>query len=147
MAFRRQPSEIQPDVDGAHPFSYPRLVQPVLDRSCVACHEKEAKAPKLGKGDFEKSKDHWFTSYNALKPYSFYFDNLLWNDPRTTPGKFGARASRLFAILEKGHYDVKLSPEDLHRITLWLDCNSDFFGSYENTDAQARGEIVQPTLE
>ena len=30
---------------------------------------------------------------------------------------------------------------------LWLDCNSDFFGSYENLDAQALGEVVRPTLE
>jgi len=40
-----------------------------------------------------------------------------------------------------------LQPEDMHRITLWLDSNSDFFGSYENIEAQSRGEIVQPTME
>jgi hypothetical protein len=50
-------------------------------------------------------------------------------------------------MLEGGHHDLKLSEEELHRITLWLDSNSDFFGSYENTEAQARGEIVLPTLE
>ena len=42
---------------------------------------------------------------------------------------------------------VKLPADDRHRITLWLDCNSEFYGSYENTELQARGEIVQPTLE
>jgi hypothetical protein len=147
LAFRRAASEIQPDVDGSRPFSYPRLVQPILDQHCVACHEKDPKAVKLGQGDFMKNKDRWYASYNNLKPFCFYVDFLLWNDPRTTPGKFGARASKLLAILDKGHYDVKLSPEELHRITLWLDCNSDFFGSYENIDAQARGEVVQPTLE
>jgi hypothetical protein len=40
-----------------------------------------------------------------------------------------------------------LPPEDLHRIALWLDSNSDFFGAYENTEAQARGEIVRPAVE
>ena len=45
------------------------------------------------------------------------------------------------------HYDVQLPPEDLRRITLWLDSNSEFFGSYENTQAQARGEIVPPTMD
>ncbi|MCY2990222.1 MAG: hypothetical protein NTY19_20455, partial [Planctomycetota bacterium] len=30
LALRRSPSRLQPDVDGSHPFSYPRLVQPVL---------------------------------------------------------------------------------------------------------------------
>ena len=51
------------------------------------------------------------------------------------------------AILDGGHYDVKLPEQELHRITLWLDCNSDFFGSYEKTEAQARDEVVRPTLQ
>ena len=42
---------------------------------------------------------------------------------------------------------MKLSGEDFHRITLWLDCNSDFFGAYEDTKAQAGGEMVRPGLE
>jgi len=40
-----------------------------------------------------------------------------------------------------------LSGEDYHRLTLWLDCNSEFYGSYENTIAQARGEVVHPSLD
>ena len=35
----------------------------------------------------------------------------------------------------------------LRRLTLWLDCNSDFYGTYENIQAQARGELVRPVLE
>ena len=40
LALQRGPSPIKPDVDGSNPFSYPRLVQPVLDRHCVECHER-----------------------------------------------------------------------------------------------------------
>ncbi|MCI0534470.1 MAG: hypothetical protein L0Z50_04515, partial [Verrucomicrobiales bacterium] len=36
LALRRPPSRLQADVDGSNPFSYPRLVQPVLDRNCVS---------------------------------------------------------------------------------------------------------------
>jgi hypothetical protein len=52
-------------------------------------------------------------------------------------------------MLAKGHNKVKLSPEDLHRITLWLDCASMFYGVYEadRGAAQLRGEIAKPTLE
>ena len=59
----------------------------------------------------------------------------------------GIGASRLYDLLAKGHHDVKLPPEDLHRLTLWLDCNSDFFGAYENTLEQAEGKIVHPSME
>ena len=39
LAFRRAPSVIQPGPDGSQPFGYPRLIQPVLDRHCVRCHD------------------------------------------------------------------------------------------------------------
>jgi len=44
---------------------------------------------------------------------------------------------------------VKLSAEELHRLTLWLDCCSIFYGVYEKEagEAKLRGEIVRPTLE
>ena len=38
-AFRRAASTIRPGPDGSLPFGYPRLVQPVLDRHCVRCHD------------------------------------------------------------------------------------------------------------
>ena len=151
LAFRRSPSVIQPDVDGSNPFSFPRLVQPVLDRNCAACHQKEPKAPNLSKGAWAKEKGHWYTSYRNLRDYAFFYGVFHtkydpWTDPRTTPGQFGARASKLYGILTQGHYDVRLSEEDMHRITLWLDCNSDFFGSYENTLDQSKGKVVHPSL-
>ncbi|MHC4744327.1 MAG: HzsA-related protein, partial [Planctomycetota bacterium] len=151
-AFQRAPSKIRPDVDGSNPFSFPRLVQPVLERNCVACHEKEHEAPDLGKGDWEKDANYRYASYMNLREFAFFYGAVRnkydpWSEPRTEPGRFGARTSKLFDILEKGHYDLELSREDLHRITLWLDCNSDYFGAYEDAKAQARGDIVRPELE
>jgi hypothetical protein len=46
-----------------------------------------------------------------------------------------------------GHHDVKLKPEELRRIIIWLDANSDFFGAYEDPRAQARGELLRPKLQ
>jgi len=147
LAMRRAPSKIRPDLAGSKPFSFPRLVQPVLDRHCVSCHAKEPKAFDLGAGDVANNNGRFYPSYENLRSYAFFFDNAVFTTPMTIPGGYGARAAKLYQILRAGHYDVKLSKEDMHRITLWLDSNSDFFGSYENTQAQARGEIVQPTLE
>jgi len=151
LAMRRAPSKIAPDADGSHPFSYVRLVQPVLDRHCAQCH-REKKALDLG-GAIAGSHG-WTRSYNNLAgKYGFYFhvsngaiNTGVHGGSRTTAGQFGARASKLLRYLGAEHYGVRLSEEDLHRVTLWLDCNSEFFGSYENTAAQARGEVVPPTL-
>ena len=146
LALKRPPSNLKPDVDGSAPFSYPRLVQPVLDRNCVKCHEenRDKKAPNLNR---EPIANNWFASYNSLvENYGFwnYGDGY-----RTTPGQFGAKASKLYQMLQEGHHDLKLSPEDLHRLTLWLDSTSMFYGVYEREGglAQLRGELVKPTLE
>ncbi len=151
LAMRRAPSRIKPEIEGTNPFNYVRLVQPVLNRNCVACH-RQRKALDLS-GDIE-GNNGWTRSYSNLAgQYGFYYNvsNGSINDgvhggARTPAGQFGARVSKLRAYMGESHYDVKLSDEDRHRLILWLDCNSEFFGSYENTKAQARGEIVQPTL-
>ncbi len=146
LALRRAPSQLEPDVDGSRPFSFPRLVQPVLDKNCVACHAKNPKkAPSLAAEPIQRN---WYTSYVNLIKRGVAFHNYG-DGYRTTPGKFGARASKLYAMLKKGHNDVKLSPEEMHRITLWLDCTSMFYGVYEKETglAQLRGEIAFPTLE
>jgi len=78
--------------------------------------------------------------YNNLPPSQ---------DLVSIPGKIGARASKLYKMLEKGHHKVKLPKEDMHRITVWLDSYCQFYGVYEKEagKAQLRGEIVRPTLE
>jgi cytochrome c553 len=50
-------------------------------------------------------------------------------------------------MLEKGHKNVKLSDEEMHRLALWLDSNSDFYGTYEKIEEQRRGESIAPILE
>ena len=145
-AFLRDASKIKPETaPGARPFSYPLLVQPVLDKHCVDCHaEPKSKTFSLAS---EPVRDRFYESYNNLAP-KFGFTN--YGDPlRTTPGKFGALASPLYQMLQEGHYDVQLSDEEMHRIVLWLDCVSNFYGVYETEGqkAQLRKEVVWPTLE
>jgi hypothetical protein len=147
-AMRQKAANIKPEVAGTNPFSFPILVQPVLEKHCIKCHTEQKakgkKCPDLSKGKIGRN---FFNSYKSLQKHAFYFDNAVFTTPRTIPGKFGARASKLYQMLAKGHNKLKLPPEDMHRITLWLDSNSDFFGSYENLEAQAKGEVVKPTME
>ena len=152
LALRRPASKIQPDVDGANPFNFVRLVQPVLDRHCVECHQKERAVDLRG---LKEGPHGWTRSYTSLAgKHGFYFhvgngaiNTGVHGGSRTIVGQFGARAAPLLRYLDDRHYGVKLSNEELHRVVLWLDCNSEFFGSYENTDLQARGEVAWPTLD
>ena len=42
---------------------------------------------------------------------------------------------------------MNLSDEELYRITLWLDLNSNFYGVYHDLQAQAQGLLIPPILE
>jgi hypothetical protein len=149
LALQRPPSALDPEVDGAYPLLYSRLVQPVLDRHCVSCHDENDDAPGLAGDTF--GEWGWSESYHALS-------NLVWakhggngalrrNEiSYSVPGEVGARASGLLKLLEDGHHDVTLPEADLRRLTLWLDCNSVFYGAYHEMLRQARGEAVKPTL-
>ena len=145
LAMRRSPSRLQPDVEGSNPFSYAHLVQPVLDRHCVECHANHPDKP-MGLAR-EPIQRNWYASYVNLAPDYGFWDYA--GAHRTTPGRFGARAAKLTEVLNKDHYDLKLPAEDRHRLTLWLDLCSIFYGVYEKEggEAQLRGEVVRPTLE
>jgi hypothetical protein len=148
LAMQREPSKLVPDVDGTNPFSYPRLVQPVLDKHCSGCHaEHPDKAPRLDREVIVKGRQKWYASYHSLAPqYGFW---QYGERHRTIPGKFGARAAKLYHLLKEGHYGVELSEEEMHRFTVWLDSCSMFYGVYEAEGgvAQLEGKVVHPTLE
>ncbi len=143
MAASRAPSIIQPGPDGALPFSYPRLVQPVLDRHCVRCHDGSTgadKSPLVLTGD----GDGWFSaSYNHLEPY------LRWPsyDEVTRPGRLGADSSPLTTIICQTHRKyLDLPDEALRRVYLWLDLHVPFYGTYEEDAliAQRQGQQIPP---
>ena len=150
LAFRRPPSALRPDVEESYPVSFPRLVQPVLDKYCVRCHQENAqkKAPVLT-AERSDRRNEWSKSFMSLVPYAYGESGKpVDRQPvRTTPGEFGARASKLYQLLKKGHYDLKMPPADMRRIVIWLDLNSNYYGDYKHTAEQARGEQVMPELE
>jgi len=161
---RKAPVKLTPEFpEVTQPLTFPRLVQPVLDKHCVKCHTKEKKAPDLsGK---KISELGWSESYWSLAPFAWSLaDNgggackrhskLLprgdgWQVNKRSyslPGQLGARASKLYPMLLKGHKKLKLPPEDMRRITLWLDANSLFYGAYRDLKAQSAGKLVKPEL-
>ena len=150
LAMNRAPSRIQPGPEGTKPWSYPLLVQPVLDQHCVRCHngkEGEGKSKLTLTGD---AAGHFSRSYESLKPYVRWYE---WGGATitpvvTSPGRIGADESPLLKILDDESHatTVSLTDEDRRRICIWLDGNAAFYGAYREDEqlAQKKGERVPP---
>lgn len=133
IASRRRPSQLTPPPADMAPISYPRLIQPILDRSCVSCHggNEGDSAPNLTGA----ISGHYTESYNGLHAFVRYYEwggnNIRYMS--TLPGMCGADMSPLSAILDdKNHGEkISLSDEDRRMIYLWLDANAPFYGVYD----------------
>lgn len=122
-----------------------RLVQPLLDARCAACHDgrEGAPAPALTgapRGEFT-------ASYEGLKPYVRWYE---WGEGIpgfvTRPGRMPADVSPLGRIVADDRHRGLLNDEERRAILLWLDGNAAFFGTYaeEARAAQRRGAAVPP---
>jgi hypothetical protein len=146
-AMKRPPSEPTRGPEGSYPILFPNLVQPVLDSKCVDCHVKE-KAIGLAGDIFDKETGR-SQAFESLKDYAWGMaggNGAINKNGRSysIPGKDGARVSKLYQILKKGHHDVELTKDEWNRIITWLDCNSNYFGAYQNPELQTRGIVVPP---
>jgi hypothetical protein len=152
LAAQRPPSPIRQGPDGSKPFSYPLLVQPVLDRLCVDCHSGSDASDGI---ILTGTPSGAFTaSYNALAPrvrFSEWKSTPAANaEPLSQPEVFGARGSPLMTLLLQGHEDVVLSQDDILRLATWMDANALFYGTFnpEDQQRQQRGERIDgPALE
>jgi len=148
LALKRPPSKIKPGPDGTRPFSYPQLVQPVLDKHCVRCHDGrtgDLKSPLVLTGE---PTDTFSKSYESLKPYIRWYE---WGGSSITqivtrPGRIGADESPLLKVLEDSTHakHVNLTKEERNRLYIWLDGNVPFYGTYDKQQqlAQKNGQAI-----
>lgn len=150
LALSRAPSVLAPGELGGRPFSFAEVVQPVLDRQCVRCHE--GARPAAGLDLTGQPRDGFTRSYVALcnarmkspdgkpgPPLVPRYEQR--NQVQRTPpgGQSGALGSGLMTMLRRGHAGVVLGADDLRRLAAWVDCNAIFHGSYSPADRE--GEL------
>lgn len=136
MALKRQPSKPGPqpgEVTGRRPLYYAMDVQPVFDKHCVGCHSGEK--PKGNLDLSGEMTDQFNRSYEQI-----ISKGLIKNIPEIygkcdnvhyLPAKsLGSHVSKLVQVLVKGHKDVKLTREEMIKITTWVDANGQYYGGY-----------------
>jgi len=142
MAIAKPPSDIQPWYGPARPFSFPREVQPVLDKFCVGCHDgsQQADGKKItdlrGKDKAPAYKGRFTPSYEVLHRY------VRRPGPESdyhmpVAGEYHADTSELVQMLQKGHHGVKLDAEGWDRLVTWIDMNVPCHGTWSENRAIA----------
>jgi len=149
LAAQRPPSRIEPGPEGSKPMSFARLVQPVIDRHCVSCHDGSTGEGKGHPVLTDKSAGEFSKSYENLKEFVRWYEwgGASISQIATRPGECGADASPLLRILaDVDHAGLALPDPDRRRLMLWLDANAPFYGTYDREShlAQRRGEPVPP---
>jgi hypothetical protein len=148
MAMKRAPSTLQPEPEGSYPIAFPRLVQPVLDAHPDFFAEL---FPGKNLSSEIGGKWGWSHAMHSLSPYAWGKhggNGAIHRNGRSysLPMQEGARVSRLYQKMEKAGAWDRLSNEEMRRITLWLDCNSYFYGAYTDIRAQAEGAVILPAV-
>jgi hypothetical protein len=149
IALKRPPRKITPPPWGAIPMSFPEVVQPVLDRYCIRCHDGSAGHEK----SFDLTAAHLVPAQGADNHYppapsdpyrvTASFVNTLpyvdfiklsgyggGNLP-LAPCAVGSHRSKLVEIVDAGHYDVKLDADSRRALVAWIDCNAPFLGGWD----------------
>ena len=151
-AMEREPSKIAPWYGPARGLSFNREVQPVLDRSCVRCHDGTAGRPDFRPrpGVSIKTREVYYINANNLFPPAYLAlcayirgqtqegDNHL-----QTPCNVHVSTTELFQLLEAGHHGVRLDAESWDRLTTWIDLNRPNHGTWsENVGEKRMGTMA-----
>ena len=137
---------LKPFYGPARGFSYLKEIQPIFDRKCVDCHqEKKAISLKSTPRSHRPEKRQWAESYlNLLQADPARKGALQANvdgkyikwlgsqsEPTSQPAYLrGAANSPLIELLEKGHYKVQMSQEEMDKISAWIDLYVPYSGTY-----------------
>jgi hypothetical protein len=148
IATQRAPSKLAPEIGTTvEPIGFYRTVKPVFDAKCTPCHTSQAKGPDMTYASLANYTFSWtgpgnpFVNGDILTP--------LHGGSRSLPNQYGAVYSKLTAYCDSTHHNVKLTAQELRRITLWMDLNSNELCAYNAAKIadQKAGKIVWPEID
>jgi len=133
LANMKNPRLITPDPSGDTPFSYEKTIQPILDNSCVKCHNgtKPNRPVFIG----TRGEDRVPVSFRSMIEGGYvHFFNFDWymRHYKAEPYSFGTVQSKIWKALDDdNHKDVVLSPDDRRALKLWIDLNCPLWPDYK----------------
>jgi hypothetical protein len=131
-ALRRPADRLTPPPWGAGPLAYEAVVQPVLNAKCIRCHDAKDKDGIDLTGTLDPQRVP--ASYRTLIQggWVHYFDCRYGQEHHKAElMTFGTLNSKLWAVLDAGHYDVKLTTDEMRAVKCWIDLNCPLWPDYQ----------------
>ncbi len=125
-ALRRGPSKYIKAPYCGKLFSYIENIQPIFDRHCLSCHDFGGK----GSEKLVLAADRGIVfnkSYTELHSKKAINAIGAGPDKVVDANTWGAKHSKIVKILEAGHNNVKLSPEEMDTLCAWIDLNAPYY--------------------
>jgi len=145
MALKAGMGPLKPfyDISGKG-FSFPKMIQPILDAKCVKCHDGSDPPDLRATPVWDPAaRKFWNQSYHVListdrqrgpandtdqrlgviAEESKYLNWIgRWSVPvMIPPYSHGSSRSPLIALLEKGHEKVEMTQEEMDKLSCWID--------------------------
>ena len=151
---------IPEDEMGERNFSYLKEIQPIWDKHCISCHDG-VKQPMSLKGELQvldkRSKRKYAQSYLSLTharmdgpdgPWrgNAHHPEVNWisalSEPTLLPPYFaGSNTSNLIKRLEEGHGGTKLTPQEIRKVSLWIDLLVPQIGDYREANNWSQHDL------
>lgn len=137
IASQKKPSTITVPEGGVRPFSFELEIQPILNRNCAGCHDGEK---QFDLGDSKQTEYKRWGNYTTHRMINDSYYNLhpyvYRQGPEADlyvlqPYEYHASNSELMQMLDKGHQNVTLTPEERTTLCKWIDFNAPYFGDFE----------------
>ena len=145
LALRHEPRRLEPPPWGAGPFSYEQVVQPILDAKCVSCHDAadKQKIDLTGTLDPDRIPASYKTLISQGWVHHFDFGYQSGENGKAEPLTFGTVKSKLWSVLDPGHYEVRLTQAEMRALKCWTDLNCPLWPDYmDRTDRPATRQSV-----
>lgn len=112
-------------------FSFMEQVQPILDKSCVRCHDFDPK--NRDKLVLAKDKNPFFNAA-YVNLYVKKEITLIGGGPALIqePYSWGSHASKLTKVIDGDHHGINLSSKDKEILYTWMDLNGVYYPVYES---------------
>ncbi len=132
LALKRDPRRLEPPPWGPGPFSYEQVIQPILDAKCARCHDAhdEQNLDLTGTLDAERVPASYRTLISQGWVHYFDFGYKSGENWKAQPLTFGTVKSKLWGVLDTGHYDTELTEAEMRAIKCWTDLNCPLWPDY-----------------